>query len=244
MSDQPDGIWGAILAFQADPPVIKKTKSGHQSKYADLVQLNEVVLPRLNALGIVYTAVPTMTEDDKFRLRYELRHVPSGETIVGYWPLKMSENPQHMGSATTYARRYALLAALDIAAEDEDDDGQAAAGRGTAQRAAAPAKKAAAPAKATAQRASTEPPPLPSEEPQQISPAQSKMMFALLRESGRGERDDALVYIAGVIGREIESTKELSSKEASSVIDALKGVTDTGSDDWPDAAQPADAEEV
>jgi len=52
----------------------------------------------------------------------------SGEHIEGEFPLvcKDPNDPQKLGSAVTYARRYALSAALGITADD--DDGQAAAG--------------------------------------------------------------------------------------------------------------------
>ncbi len=54
-----------------------------------------------------------------------LRHV-SGNTIEGMLPLEPAKprDPQSMGSAITYARRYAYMAILGIAAED--DDGNAA----------------------------------------------------------------------------------------------------------------------
>jgi hypothetical protein len=63
-------------------------------------------------------------------------------------------------------------------------------------------------------------PPSPSE-PKITGPQQQKM-HALLNETGRGDREVGLVYIAGVIGREIESTKELTKRDAMRVIDALE----------------------
>jgi hypothetical protein len=54
-----------------------------------------------------------------------------------------------------------------------------------------------------------------------ITPAQSRMLHALLRDTGRTDRDVALVYISGVLGREVESTKELTKADAGRVIDAL-----------------------
>jgi len=54
-----------------------------------------------------------------------------------------------------------------------------------------------------------------------ITGAQQRMMHALLRDNGMADRDVALVWIAGLIDREIESTKELSKAEAGHVIDAL-----------------------
>lgn len=239
------GIWEAILEFQADLPVLTKNKAGHQSKYADLVQVNEVILPRLNKLGITYTALPTMTDDDKFRLRYELRHIPSGEVIVGLYPLKMSENPQQMGSAITYARRYALLAALDIAAEDEDDDGQSASGQRTAQRAAprgrqgAQAKPAAQDDRPTAQRAQrrAEGPPLPGEDAPRdaITEKQMKMLHALFGKVEMATREERLQFVNEILAgqeepREITSSAMLTKAEATAVIDKLKS--------WADQIEP------
>lgn len=55
-----------------------------------------------------------------------------------------------------------------------------------------------------------------------ISGPQSRKLHALLGKTGRGDRDVGLVYIAGVIGREITSTKDLGVVEAGQVIDALE----------------------
>jgi len=64
-----------------------------------------------------------------------------------------------------------------------------------------------------------------------ITAAQQKKMHALLNETGRGDREVGLVYIAGVIGREIESTKELTKREAMRVIDALEAPAEPDLDD-------------
>lgn len=81
-----------------------------------------------------------------------------------------------------------------------------------------------------------------------ITARQQQKMHALLNESGRGDRDVGLVYIAGVIGRVIESTKELTRREAGLVIDRLEnpdpeddGAPDDATEpDWPPTAQPPD----
>lgn len=53
----------------------------------------------------------------------------SGETIVTQWPISGfdCDNPQAGGSATTYAKRYALFAAMGINGDD-DEDGNIASG--------------------------------------------------------------------------------------------------------------------
>ena len=65
-------------------------------------------------------------QGDKFVLITTLIHT-SGQWISGeYWlnPAKPND-PQALGSATTYARRYALSALVGVCSE-EDDDGNAA----------------------------------------------------------------------------------------------------------------------
>ena len=49
---------------------------------------------------------------------------------------------------------------------------------------------------------------------------------ALLRDKGMPDRDIALVWMAGVIEREINSTKELTVDDARIVIDALEALPD------------------
>jgi len=51
---------------------------------------------------------------------------------------------------------------------------------------------------------------------------QSRKLFALLKEKGYSDRDLALMFIAGVIGREISSRNELTKQDAMDVIDALE----------------------
>ncbi len=63
--------------------------------------------------------------------------------------------------------------------------------------------------------------PIPAPVADGISDAQSRKMGALMRENGLSARDDALQYVAGVIGRDVSSRNELSKAEASAVIEAL-----------------------
>lgn len=225
MSD-PKNIDEALLALQADPPVLTKNRAGQagnqKTRYADLVQVNEVVLARLNGYGVAYICEPHLLDDGKFVLKYQLLHVASGTDRSGRYPLKLSENSQHIGSAITYARRYALLAVTGIAAEEEDDDGRAADGRGTAQRAA---RRATSEQQAqTAQRRPSGPP-LSSEG---ITPPQMAKMQALLGEQGFTTSDDKRAFIVGVISRELASARDLTKAEAKAVIDRLETREDPG----------------
>lgn len=218
----------ALLEFQADPPVLTKNKAGHQSKYADLVQVNEKVLARLNSLGVIFTTAPTRLDDGQFVLEYELKHVASQTTKGGRYPLKLADNPQTMGSAITYARRYILQALTSTAAEDEDDDGQAASGRRTAQRAQQTRREQPAAERPTAQRAPRPAgPPLPGERPDGITQPQQSLLHVLLGKAGKSQREAGLGYISDVLEREITSTKELSKGDAKRVIDHLQAAVET-----------------
>lgn len=224
--EPPRNINEVILRIQQDPPVLVKDKSGQvgnqKTKYADLEQANSKVLPRLNELGTIYVCLPNVQDDGKFAMEYELTHVVSDTSKVGKYPLKLSENPMQMGSAITYARRYALLSALGLVAEDEDDDGRAAGGQQTAQRANRQQQRAAQPAATgnTAQRASASGPPLPGE-PDKISPPQLAKLQALFGEHGFATPEDKKTFLESVIKHPLSSTRDLTKVEASAAIERL-----------------------
>ncbi len=63
---------------------------------------------------------------------------------------------------------------------------------------------------------------LVEDEPEPLrTDAQSKHLFALLRELGIATRNEGLEMIASILGHPVESTKTLSKSQASKVIDAL-----------------------
>lgn len=63
---------------------------------------------------------------------------------------------------------------------------------------------------------------LVEDEPEPLrTDAQSKHLFALLRELGIATRNEGLEMIASILGHEVESTKTLTKGQASKVIDAL-----------------------
>lgn len=142
--------------------------------------------------------------------------------------VKYTETPQDMLWARAAARvcdRIASDVLKGIASVEEIQDtikAEAVAGNGsrTVSR-RQPVERAALPAAA-------EEPPLEAEETAEvpaepgITRAQQSKMHALLNETGRGDREVGLVFIAGVIGRPIESTKELTKREAGQVIEALE----------------------
>lgn len=100
-----------------------------KSKYADLSSVIDAAKPALVANGLSVLQITEMDEQQNIVLVTQLNH-SSGEWIRGYYPVKPIKNdPQGLGSALTYARRYAYSAITGVAAAGEDDDGNAASGK-------------------------------------------------------------------------------------------------------------------
>lgn len=125
--------WAAAMAKArlAFPKVAKTkkakipTKSGkdYSYSYADLGDILDAVTPFLSEHGLVVSQT-TGYEEGRHFLYTAVFHT-SGQWVRGALELVVQGNDaKALGSAITYARRYALSSMLSIAA-DEDDDGQA-----------------------------------------------------------------------------------------------------------------------
>lgn len=116
----------ALAAFQKELPKVGKDKTAKMGSYsytyADLASLTHTVLPLLTKHGLSFVAAPRQTENG-YELAGILLHT-SGEQIEGALPL-YGRQPQEIGSAITYARRY-LLGCLTGVVTEDDDDAQAA----------------------------------------------------------------------------------------------------------------------
>jgi len=113
----------ALIELQANLPAIRKENTADTGKfkysYADLTDVSDKIIPLLGQHGFTWTTAPTIN-DHGFVLHYELRHI-TGEAISGDYPLPTAA-PQEIGSAVTYARRYALCAVTGVAPGGDDDD--------------------------------------------------------------------------------------------------------------------------
>ena len=202
-SEQIDQLAAALAAAQGAFPAVTKnrtatvpTKTGgtYSYRYADLTDLLDAVRPVLSANGLAVVQGGTGE-----RMVTRLVHT-SGQWIEADGTLPATQaTPQGLGSAITYARRYWLTALLGIAAE-EDDDGAF----GTQE------------AKPRRRRAS-------SETGEAITDAQLRKIAASFGDLGITDRDDRLDYTREVVQRDVESSKELTKREASVLIEALMG---------------------
>lgn len=116
-------IHAALLQAKRDMgPVYKNASNPHfRSKYADLAAIVESSEGALQDNGILLTQ-PLQSEEGKLFVSTILFHAPTETTIESKVEVtsKDPSDPQKIGAALTYFRRYSLLAILGIAPEDDD----------------------------------------------------------------------------------------------------------------------------
>jgi len=124
-SESITAIMPAFIKAQGNfAPAVKSATNPHfKSKYVALDGVIDAVAEPLRKEGIAIVQM-TDVEDAQTILVTRLIH-ESGEWIGSRYPVHpVKADPQGEGSALTYARRYALMALVGIA--PEDDDGNAA----------------------------------------------------------------------------------------------------------------------
>ena len=104
-------------------------KNGKASKYATLADCIEASRAALLANGLCVIQGPGATNTEAKTLCITTRIIhSSGEWIETDFDMPLTKwSPHEAGSATTYGRRFALMAMLGLAPV-EDDDGNAASG--------------------------------------------------------------------------------------------------------------------
>lgn len=177
----------ALSAFQGELKNAPKDSENpfFNSAYSSLASCWETIRPLLAKHKLAITQLTKM-ENGEMYLETKLMH-ESGEEVFGVYPIwAKDKSPQAVGSALSYAKRYALQAVIGLASED--DDGAAAQphpGHAAAER------------QRPAQKTGTEMRP---------SDAQIKRLFAIAHKNHW--RDEDLKEYLGKMG--IESTKDLN----------------------------------
>lgn len=118
-------ITAALIKLQGDlKNVPMDSVNPHfKNKYASLLAVREAIQKPLADNKLAMTQTFRIMEGGQFVLDTTLRH-ESGEAITSTFPIS-GATPQQQGSSSTYARRYSLLAMLNLVG-DPDDDGTAA----------------------------------------------------------------------------------------------------------------------
>ena len=190
----------ALPNFQGKMTAVKKdaTNPFYKSKYATLDTIWETIRKPLSENGLSIAQTMNFV-NDKSILETTLYHT-SGEWISGTQLVNpVKDDPQSLGSAISYARRYSLSAILGIVT-DEDDDANIA----------------------TKPEAKAEPKPKSETTAQtkgDITPAQIKKIYASVKEKGI-TADQAKTYLKEVFNK--ISTKELTISEASRLIEDIE----------------------
>jgi hypothetical protein len=118
-----------LSAKQEIGKVAKNAKNPHfKNTYADINALLEAVEPILLDKGLLL-----IQPINDGKVSTIIIHAESGEQMESSIDLPTLNNPQQMGSAITYYRRYTLQSLLSLQAEDDDAN--------TASKAPAPAVK-------------------------------------------------------------------------------------------------------
>lgn len=121
----------ALIAASGELENVSKNAANphFRSKYADLAGILNSVRPVLAKYGLAVTQFPAYDPANKVVAVETMLVHTSGQWISGIVGAPTTKpDAQGVGSAITYCRRYSLAAVLGIA--QEDDDGEAAVGRG------------------------------------------------------------------------------------------------------------------
>lgn len=94
----------------------------YKSKYADINQLIELTNPLFHEAGLMVLQPITGNT-----LKTQIFDVETNEVIESSLDLPQGNDPQKIGSAITYYRRYTLKALLNL--QEEDDDGNKGASK-------------------------------------------------------------------------------------------------------------------
>lgn len=115
----------ALGLFHVKIEKVKKenTNPFFHSKYASLSTILDAIDLPLTETGLVFSQHPSGVNE----LTTILIHSESGEYFESTYtmPVSAQNSPQAVGSAITYARRYALGAILGLNIEDDDDANKA-----------------------------------------------------------------------------------------------------------------------
>lgn len=115
-------VQGRLKMLPANKTAKIETKVGRNFSYsyADLASVWEAIRRPLteNGFAVIQSCLP---ENRKTTVITTLAH-ESGEWVRSILSIPTTDDPQKIGSAMTYARRYALCGIVGVTVEGEDDD--------------------------------------------------------------------------------------------------------------------------
>lgn len=192
--------------FQSElPEVVKDKKVLNKDgtlryQYASLDSILVAIKPLLTKHKLSIT-FKTQVNNDSITVTCVVKHI-AGHSEETSFTLPIDDSPhiskiQRYGSTLTYARRYALSLALGLLSTDEDNDGNVD----------------------TTIQTNKENENNQKNQEEMITEAQMKALFALLKDK---TKDEKLQIASSILGRQVNSSKELTKREASKIIETLK----------------------
>lgn len=136
-SPETEKLDAALAKAQGEMTSAKKDATNPQfgSKYADLSSVIDSCRAALAKHGISVTQWPVVSPTGAPGIHLITRLAHGGQWMKSMFVIPVAQvTAQGIGSAITYGKRYALAAALCIAAEDDDDGNAASAGYQPPQR--------------------------------------------------------------------------------------------------------------
>ena len=116
----------ALVTTQGKLQGVAKSSAGYNYRYADLAAVWDAIRRPLAENGLAVTQTTTYADSGEPVIITTLLHT-SGEWVSGELLVRpVKADPQSLGSALTYGRRYALMGIVGVA--PADDDGAAASG--------------------------------------------------------------------------------------------------------------------
>jgi hypothetical protein len=119
---EPASIYEALFEIQNKIQPVSKNAANpfFKSKYADIGSVWDAIRPLLQEQKLLVSQACVYHDGQDF-LKTTLYHLPSRMQIDSEIHLILSKNDlQGMGSAITYARRYALVSMLNLLSDDDD----------------------------------------------------------------------------------------------------------------------------
>lgn len=128
MSGEP--LYAALAGFRAAiEPLSFDGKNPHfKSRYATLGNVINTLKVHLPAHGLTWFQTVDM-EDGSLVVRTTVVQVESGDCFTGVFLVPKNDNIQKTCAAISYARRYGLVTAFGLHADDDDDGNNAVGGR-------------------------------------------------------------------------------------------------------------------
>lgn len=194
----------------SEAPLFEKGGSAKgRRKYADLQSVLDAVREGLasNSIAVIQAPMPV---ENGIKLRTTLAH-KSGQWIASELclPNDRMGGVQGMGSALTYARRYALAAMVGIAQDDDDGETAMAESRKAEKQRVQQVRK----------QAKEQNPDAPSHEMLQA-------LMANLKARGCKEREEYLAELSAFFRKEVKSSNELTRDEVAEYLNACNGAQD------------------